>query len=59
VSNILQFISEDNDTPTEESLSTTNASICSTFMPRFALSTVTAQQVDDWCTQNDVTPPTL
>jgi hypothetical protein len=57
VSDILQFISEDNDTPTEETLSTTNASICSTFMPRFALSTVTNQEVTDWCTQNNVPVP--
>jgi hypothetical protein len=57
VSNILQFISEDNDSATEQSLSTSNASICSTFMSRFALSTVTDQQVNDWCTRNNVPVP--
>ena len=54
VSDILQFISEDNDTDVETTLSTTNASICATFMPRFAADTVTAQQVTDWRTQNNV-----
>jgi len=51
-SNILQFISEDNDSTVEGNLSTSNQSICSAFMPRFAQSTVTAQQVTDWRTQN-------
>jgi hypothetical protein len=51
--NILQFISEDNDTPTEESLSGTNQTICGTFMSRFADSTVTDAQVADWRVRND------
>jgi hypothetical protein len=57
ISNILQFISEDNDSDTEGTLTTSNGSICSTFMPRFALTTVTDQQVADWCKQNDVPVP--
>ena len=57
ISGILQFISEDNDSPTEQSLSTTNQSICATFMARFALSTVTSQQVTDWCANNKVSVP--
>ena len=58
ISNILQFISSDNDTPTEQNLSTVNSSIVSAFMPRFALSTVTEAQVTAWCTQNNVPVPT-
>jgi hypothetical protein len=57
VSNILQFISEDNDSTTEQNLSDSNSSICSTFMSRFALTTVTEQQVTDWCTRNNVPVP--
>jgi len=55
VSNILQFISEDNDTATEQTLSTDNQSICDTFMPRFAQATVTDDQVTAWRTQNNAT----
>jgi hypothetical protein len=58
VSNILEFISEDNDSTTEETLSTTNTSICGTFMSRFAASTVTEAQIEAWCTQNNVPVPT-
>lgn len=53
VSNILQFISDDNDTTTEENLSNTNQTICGTFMSRFAQSTVTPQMVTDWRTLNN------
>ena len=53
VSSILQFISEDNDTTTEGTLSSSNASICATFMSRFASDTVSAQQVTDWRTENN------
>ena len=58
ISNILQFISQDNDTPTEANLTTVNSSIVSAFMPRFALSTVTETQVTNWCAQNGQTVPT-
>ena len=58
ISNILQFISSDNDTTTEGTLATSNAAIVSAFMPRFALSTVTETQVSNWCTQNGVPVPT-
>jgi hypothetical protein len=51
--NILQFISEDNDTATEETLANTNQTICGTFMPRFANQTVTANQVAAWRIQNN------
>jgi hypothetical protein len=57
VSNILQFISEDNDSATEATLSDSNSTICGTFMSRFALSTVTDQQVADWCARNNVPVP--
>src|SRR5215469_5935517 len=39
-SNLAQFISEDNDTATESTLSTSNQNICSAFMARFALANV-------------------
>lgn len=55
--NILQFISEDNDTPTEETLSTSNQSICGAFMPRYAMSTVSQSQIDAWRTQNNAPAP--
>lgn len=53
VSNILQFISEDNDTPTEQSLSTSNQNICGAFMPRYAQATISDTQVQNWRTQNN------
>lgn len=53
VADILQFISEDNDDTVEDNLSTVNAAICATFMPRFAQSTVTPQQITDWRTENN------
>jgi hypothetical protein len=56
-SNILQFISEDNDSATEQTLATTNQTICDTFMPRYALTTVTQQQIDDWRTKNNAPAP--
>jgi hypothetical protein len=58
-SDILQFISEDNDTTTEETLSATNQTICGTFMSRFAQSTVTSQQISDWCVNNNVPVPSV
>jgi hypothetical protein len=57
VANILQFISEDNDDTVEESLSTTNSEICSTFMTRFAASVISPGQVSAWCAQNNVPDP--
>lgn len=52
--NILQYISEDNDTATEQTLADSNQTICGTFMPRFALTTVTDQQIEAWKEQNNV-----
>jgi hypothetical protein len=54
LSNILEMISEDNDTPTENTLSDTNSGICSAFMPRFGAATVTADQIATWRTNNNV-----
>jgi hypothetical protein len=53
LTDILEFISEDNSTDIEGTLSTENSGICSTFMPRFAAATVTPQQITDWRTQNN------
>lgn len=50
--NIQQFLSEDNDAATEQTLSDSNQTICGTFMPRYALSTVSAQQIADWKARN-------
>lgn len=54
---ILQFISEDNDTATEQTLATTNQTIAGTFMPRYAMTTVTAQQISDWRDKNNAPAP--
>jgi hypothetical protein len=50
--NILQFISEDNDDATEVSLSGQNETIATTFWPRYAKAVVTDQQVADWKAKN-------
>src|SRR5262252_2790869 len=41
--NMVQFLSEDNGEAVEADLATKNQTICGTFMPRYALSTVSAQ----------------
>jgi hypothetical protein len=53
VTNILQFISEDNDDATEVSLASQNNSIITGFVQRYADSTINAQQVADWRTRNN------
>jgi hypothetical protein len=53
VTNILQFISEDNDDATEVALAAQNDSIIAGFEQRWADSTINAQQVADWRTRND------
>ena len=58
ISNILQFISEDNDTTIEGTLATSNSAIVSAFMPRFAQSNISDAQVSAWCVQNNVPVPT-
>lgn len=55
--NIKQFISEDNDDATEVSLASQNDSIAAAFMPRFAKTVVTDQQVADWRKRNDAPAP--
>jgi hypothetical protein len=55
VTNILQFISEDNDDPTEVSLAAQNDSIISAFAQRYADTTINQQQVDAWRTRNGIT----
>ena len=57
VSNIDQFISEDNTTDEETTLATTNDAICSAFMQRYANTTVSDQQVADWRTRNNAPAP--
>jgi hypothetical protein len=51
--NILQFISEDNDGATEVALSGQNDSIAAAFMPRFANTTVSDAQVTQWRIRNN------
>jgi hypothetical protein len=51
--NILQFVSEDNDSATEVALSSQNDSIAATFMPRYAQTVISDSQVTNWRTQND------
>jgi len=53
--NILQFVSEDNDTSTETSLASQNDSIIAAFAPRWARATVTDAQVAAWKDQNGIT----
>lgn len=55
--NIAEFISEDNDSTTENSLAAQNDSICSGFMPRYANTTVSDQQVTQWRERNDSPAP--
>lgn len=55
--NILQFISEDNDSATEVALSGQNDSVAAAFMPRFAQTVVSDQQVSDWRTRNNAPAP--
>jgi hypothetical protein len=55
--NILEFISEDNDSATENSLAAQNDSIVSGFMPRYANTTVSDQQVAQWRERNDSPAP--
>lgn len=55
--NILQFISEDNDSATETALAGQNDSIAAAFMPRYAQTTVSDQQVTDWRTRNNAPAP--
>jgi hypothetical protein len=52
VTNILQFISEDNDDPTEVALASQNDTIISAFAQRYADTTINPQQVADWRTRN-------
>ena len=53
--NILQFISEDNDATTESSLASQNDTIIAAFAPRWARATVTDAQVQAWKDANGVT----
>lgn len=55
--NILQFISEDNDSATEVALSGQNDSIAAAFMPRFANTVISDQQVADWRKRNNAPEP--
>jgi hypothetical protein len=55
--NILQFISEDNDDSIEDTLATTNDSIISGFAQRWADAVINDQQVANWRTRNNY-PPT-
>jgi hypothetical protein len=57
VTNILQFISEDNDDATEVSLAAQNDTIISTFAQRYADTTINPQQVDTWRTRNGKPAP--
>lgn len=50
---IRAFISEDNTTDEETALATTNDSIVAGFMPRFASTVVSDQQVADWRKRNN------
>jgi hypothetical protein len=52
VTNILQFISEDNDDPTEVALASQNDTIISTFAQRYADTTINPQQVETWRARN-------
>lgn len=54
--NILQFISEDNDSATEVALSQQNDQIAAAFMPRYAQTIVSDQQVAQWRERNDKPP---
>jgi hypothetical protein len=51
--NILQFVSEDNDTPTEVSLASQNDSIIAAFAPRYAATVITDDQVTSWRERNN------
>jgi hypothetical protein len=55
--NILQFISEDNDTPTEVALASQNDSVIAAFAPRYANTVITDDQVDKWRDQNNAPAP--
>jgi hypothetical protein len=52
--NILQFISEDNDDATEVALASQNDSIISAFAQRYADTTINTQQVETWRTRNNL-----
>lgn len=51
--NILQFISEDNDGATEVALSGQNDSIAAAFMPRYASAVINDAQVAQWRERNN------
>ena len=51
--NILQFISEDNTSDIEVALSGQNETIATTFMPRYAQTVVSDQQVAQWRERNN------
>lgn len=51
--NIAEFVSEDNDSETENSLASQNDSIVTGFMPRFSNTTVSDQQVQTWRDRNN------
>jgi hypothetical protein len=54
VTNILQYLNQWNDEATEVSLSSQIDSVIAGFMPRFAASTVSKDQVANWYTQNGI-----
>jgi phosphatidylserine/phosphatidylglycerophosphate/cardiolipin synthase-like enzyme len=51
--NILQFISQDNDDATEAALATQNDAIMSSFAQRYADSVINQAQVDAWRTRTN------
>ena len=55
--NIGEFISEDNTSDAENSLAAQNDLIVSGFMPRYALSTVSDQQIQTWRERNNAPAP--
>jgi hypothetical protein len=55
--NILQFISQDNDNATEVALASQNDSIIAAFAPRYANTVITEDQVEKWRDQNNAPAP--
>lgn len=55
--NIYPWLNTFNPPDTEDQLSNQNASIIAAFMPRFALSDVSEQQVQDWYNTHGFGPP--
>jgi hypothetical protein len=51
--NIRQFLAEDNDDATEVALAAQNDSIMVAFAQRYADAAISAQQVENWRTQNN------